>query len=81
MQGNVWEWVEDAWHDNYDGAPEAGAGWITGDLDYRVVRGASWRNDTSLVRAAVRDKRNVHVRFDTLGFRVARTLSPRSPDY
>ena len=81
MQGNVWEWIEDAWHDNYDGAPEAGAGWITGDLDYRVVRGASWRNDTSLVRAAVRDKRNVHVRFDTLGFRVARTLSPRSSDY
>jgi formylglycine-generating enzyme required for sulfatase activity len=76
MQGNVWEWVEDAWHDNYDGAPEVGSGWTTGDLDYRVVRGGSWRNETSLVRAAVRDKRNVHVRFDTLGFRVARTLSP-----
>jgi len=76
MQGNVWEWVEDAWHDNYDGAPEVGSGWTTGDLDYRVARGGSWRNETSLVRAAVRDKRNVHVRFDTLGFRVARTLSP-----
>jgi formylglycine-generating enzyme required for sulfatase activity len=34
----------------------------------------SWRNDPELVRAAVRDKRNAAVRFDTLGFRVARTL-------
>jgi hypothetical protein len=24
MQGNVWEWVEDAWHGNYDGALRTG---------------------------------------------------------
>jgi formylglycine-generating enzyme required for sulfatase activity len=39
-------------------------------------RGGSWRNDASVVRAAIRDKRNIHVRFDTLGFGVAGTLSP-----
>ena len=76
MQGNVWEWAEDAWHDNYDGAPEDGSAWGPGDPDFRVVRGGSWRNEASVVRAAIRDKRNVHVRFDTLGFRVARTLRP-----
>ena len=76
MRGNVWEWVEDAWHDNYESAPNDGSAWGSGDPDYRVVRGASWRNDTSVVRAAIRDKRNIHVAFDTLGFRVARTLSP-----
>ena len=76
MQGNVWEWVEDAWHDSYGGAPKDGSEWASGDPHYRVIRGGSWRNDTSLVRAAIRDKRNVNVKFDTLGFRVARTLNP-----
>jgi formylglycine-generating enzyme required for sulfatase activity len=37
MQGNVWEWVEDAWHDTYDGAPTDGSGWVQGDPDCRVV--------------------------------------------
>jgi len=75
MHGNVWEWVEDPWHENYDGAPLDGSAWLGGaDPSYRVVRGGSWRNESELVRAAVRDKRNINVRFDTLGFRVARTI-------
>ena len=75
MHGNVWEWVEDTWHENYDGAPLDGSAWLGGgDPSYRVVRGGSWRNESELVRAAVRDKRNINVRFDTLGFRVARTI-------
>ena len=76
MHGNVWEWVEDKWHDNYDSAPKDGSAWASGDPDYRVARGGSWRNDTTYVRAAAREKRNVNVRFDTLGFRVGRTLGP-----
>jgi formylglycine-generating enzyme required for sulfatase activity len=75
MQGNVWEWVQDTWHDNYDGSPKDGSAWAPGDPDYRVARGGSWRNDTSYLRAAAREKRNINVRFDTLGFRVARALS------
>jgi formylglycine-generating enzyme required for sulfatase activity len=74
MQGNEWEWVEDVWHDNYNGAPKDGSEWSPGDPDYRVARGGSWRNDTSYLRAAAREKRNINVRFDTLGFRVARGL-------
>ncbi|MCI0735253.1 MAG: formylglycine-generating enzyme family protein [Beijerinckiaceae bacterium] len=75
--GNVWEWVEDSWHDSYDAAPADGAAWLgRDDLSYRVVRGGSWRNDPPLVRSAVRVKRNKGVRFDTLGFRLARTLNP-----
>ncbi len=27
MHGNVWEWVEDVWHDNYEGAPDDGRAW------------------------------------------------------
>jgi formylglycine-generating enzyme required for sulfatase activity len=74
MHGNVWEWVEDCWHETYAGAPGDGTAWLAGcDPDYRVIRGGSWHNESELVRAAVRFERNIHVRFDTLGFRVART--------
>jgi formylglycine-generating enzyme required for sulfatase activity len=77
MHGNVWEWVEDSWHENYDGAPTDGSAWLLGgDPSYRVVRGGAWRNESEFVRAAVRFRRNVNVRFDTLGFRVARTMRP-----
>jgi len=77
MHGNVWEWVEDSWHETYDGAPTDGSAWLRGgDSSYRVVRGGSWRNESELVRAAVRVRRNINVRFDTLGFRVARTIKP-----
>jgi formylglycine-generating enzyme required for sulfatase activity len=41
-----------------------------------VIRGGSWRNERELVRAAVRFKRNINVRFDTLGFRAARSMEP-----
>jgi formylglycine-generating enzyme required for sulfatase activity len=77
MHGNVWEWVEDSWHENYDGAPTDGSAWLRdGDPSYRVIRGGAWRNETEHVRAAVRFRRNISVRFDTLGFRVARTIKP-----
>ena len=43
MIGNVWEWVEDCWHDSYRGAPTDGSAWTTGGADCRrVVRGGSW---------------------------------------
>jgi formylglycine-generating enzyme required for sulfatase activity len=76
MLGNVWEWVEDSWHENYNGAPTDASAWLRGgDPNYRVIRGGSWRNETELVRTAVRFSRNINVRFDTLGFRIARTMN------
>ena len=29
MHGNVWEWVEDCWHDDYTGAPTNGSAWLS----------------------------------------------------
>ncbi len=47
MHGNVWEWVEDDWHDSYDGAPDDGRAWVddprSASAD-RVIRGGSWGN-------------------------------------
>lgn len=43
MHGNVWEWCEDVWHDNYQKAPDDGSAWLSGgDSGFRVVRGGSW---------------------------------------
>ncbi len=42
MAGNVWQWVQDCWHEDYNGAPIDGSAWKTGDCEKRVVRGGSW---------------------------------------
>jgi formylglycine-generating enzyme required for sulfatase activity len=77
MHGNVWEWVEDRWHEDYVDAATNGSAWLQGGQPiFRVIRGGSWRNESELLRAAVRERRNINVRFDTLGFRVARTMRP-----
>ena len=41
--GNVYEWCQDHWHENYEGAPTDGSAWIEGgNSKRRVVRGGSW---------------------------------------
>jgi formylglycine-generating enzyme required for sulfatase activity len=42
MSGNVCEWCEDSWHDNYQKAPTDGTTWNGDQNDYRVLRGGSW---------------------------------------
>jgi formylglycine-generating enzyme required for sulfatase activity len=75
MHGNVWEWVEDCYHDNYEsGAPTDGSAWIEGDCTNRVVRGGSWFNVPGYLRSASRDWYSSHLRRSYLGFRVGRTL-------
>ncbi len=76
MLGNVWEWVEDCWHDSYAGAPTAGSAWVSGgDCEKRVLRGGSWLNPWVL-RSAGRNEASTEVRGDLVGFRVSRTLTP-----
>ena len=40
--GNVWEWTEDCYHEDYAGAPTDGSAWISGDCPRRVFRGGAW---------------------------------------
>ena len=76
MVGNVWEWTEDCWNDNYEGAPADGSPWTTGDCSRRVVRGGSWNDDPDILRSAYRVGADSDDRDNDLGFRVARTLTP-----
>jgi formylglycine-generating enzyme required for sulfatase activity len=75
MVGNVLEWTEDCFHDNYNGAPTDGSAWIEGDnCVIRVVRGGSWDFSPGQLRSANRSIYSAGVRVVTLGFRLARTL-------
>jgi formylglycine-generating enzyme required for sulfatase activity len=77
VHGNVWEWCEDVWHDNYSGAPADGSAWLQGgDESRRVVRGGSWFHDPQDLRSAGRFRSAPDFRGDCFGFRLARTLSP-----
>jgi formylglycine-generating enzyme required for sulfatase activity len=74
MEGNVSEWVEDCWHDNYVRAPRDSAAWVNPGCEYRVVRGGSWGSDPDQVRSAFRIAARTDMRSARIGFRVARDL-------
>ena len=73
--GNVFEWAEDCWNDDYSGAPTNGSAWQAGDCLRRVVRGGSWLNHPWDLRSALRGGYPAGNRFSSLGFRVARTIN------
>ena len=75
MHGNVWEWIEDCWHDSYAGAPNDGRAWTSGgECTRRVMRGGSWSSNPGNLRAADRRRYGVDGWNSDIGFRVARTL-------
>lgn len=74
MEGNVSEWVEDCWHDNYVRAPRDSAAWVNPGCERRVVRGGSWGSDPDQVRSAFRLAAAADTRSARVGFRVARDL-------
>lgn len=71
MYGNVWEWCEDVWHENYNGAPSDGSAWLTGgEQDRRSLRGGSWYDSPNYCRSASRYRGVTVRRFFNFGFRV-----------
>ena len=75
MHGNVREWVEDVWHENYAEAPTDGSAWTSGgDSSLRVLRGGSWDDPPDILRSAVRYWITPDFRSDYVGFRIARTV-------
>ena len=75
LHGNVWEWVEDCWHDNYIGAPTDGSAWTTACRSTsRVLRGGSWNLNPAILRSANRFGNTPGNRNNINGLRLARTL-------
>jgi formylglycine-generating enzyme required for sulfatase activity len=75
MLGNLWEWTQDVWHDNYTGAPTDGSAWLVGgNQQQRVLRGGSWYTSPQKLRSAFRDGDAPGDRYDGIGFRLARTV-------
>ncbi len=71
MHGNVWEWCEDHWHGNYDGAPTDGRAWLSADdTPSRVLRGGSWFVNPRNCRSACRGDFAPDIDYSTIGFRV-----------
>jgi formylglycine-generating enzyme required for sulfatase activity len=75
MHGNASQWVEDCWHENYQGAPTDGSAWIVGNRSLRVRRGGSWNGSPVYLRAAKRVLSSSDDRSSRAGFRLARTLT------
>lgn len=77
MHGNVWEWAQDCWHENYQNAPVDGSAWLEangGNCNRRVVRGGSWYDDPRVLRSAGRGRGSTDVAYFILGFRIARVF-------
>jgi formylglycine-generating enzyme required for sulfatase activity len=76
MHGNVWEWCQDVWHENYSRAPVDGRAWITNQADARhLLRGGAWNGSPRNCRSASRISNLPDSRDINEGFRVACRLS------
>jgi formylglycine-generating enzyme required for sulfatase activity len=74
MHGNVWEWVEDCYVQNYTDAPTDGSARMDPGCASRVLRGGSWDYGPQDLRSALRYRLPPYFRVDEIGFRVAREL-------
>lgn len=74
MLGNLGEWVEDCYEDNYTGASTDGSARATGDCEARVSRGGNFVGYPSILRDASRYHGLPDSRSSGVGFRLARTL-------
>ena len=72
--GNVFEWTEDCWNPDHNGAPMNGEVRTTGNCKSRVIRGGSFYYFARVARSFYRAKNPSNVKSYWLGFRVVRNL-------
>jgi len=72
MHGNVWEWCQDDWHNNYEGAPTDGSAWLDNEesSNRKLLRGGSWHYVPGDCRSACRTYSSLGLDYDYIGFRV-----------
>jgi serine/threonine-protein kinase len=74
MAGNVFEWVEDGYHDGYAGAPTDGSAWLNPSDTRHVDRGGSYLTYAHYLRATFRAEAPSEDFVDNdLGFRCCRS--------
>lgn len=71
MQGNVWEWVQDWYAEDYYASSPASNPSGASSGSNRVLRGGSWLDTPWLVRSALRGSSTPTNRLRTDGFRLA----------
>lgn len=71
MQGNVWEWVQDRYADDYYKSSPASAPQGPGSGSARVIRGGSWGFGPWFVRSAYRFRNSPDFRDFNVGFRLS----------
>lgn len=74
MHGNVAEWIEDCYHDSYEGAPTSNQVWLDNQCDNRVLRGGSWFDIPRVGRSATRYRAQPDLKASNWGFRVVRVI-------
>jgi formylglycine-generating enzyme required for sulfatase activity len=74
MHGNVAEWVEDCYHDTYEGAPTRNEVWLANQCENRVLRGGSWFDIPRVGRSATRYRAQPTLKASNWGFRVVRII-------
>ncbi len=71
MSGNVWEWCEDIWHEDYFDAPKDGSAWIENvDFELRILRGGSWNSGDIECRVSNRNYNAPIEKYGYIGFRL-----------
>ncbi len=75
MSGNVFEWVEDQWHNDYEKAPDDGTAWVDrSEGSNRVIRGGGWSLGALGCRVSVRLNNDPSDRDSDVGFRLGLSL-------
>lgn len=74
MHGNVCEWCQDRWHENYNGAPSDGSAWEDGGFYTRVIRGSSMYSLAGACQSDARSASPPDYTITNCGFRLLMTL-------
>ncbi|MGI0480490.1 bifunctional serine/threonine-protein kinase/formylglycine-generating enzyme family protein [Geminocystis sp. CENA526] len=76
MLGNVWEWCEDDYADNYQNTPTDGTSYINFSAKYKSMRGGSYYSYLINCHCAYRSRSTCTAIFDyVIGFRVVCNVS------